>query len=201
MKQTGALNVTPNSAKKAQKRGSRYKKLCCFASECGGCQFKRAYKLAPHRLNQKNRPNFNFSLVFGNFFTPKTARYTLNPTGIALFLGKKLPRKARGGGYQFKFNPSAGDAGGVAIGGAGSAHSGLTPATDGDAPMLADGQEGWQTEGRGLPIPACGRRTQQYLNNLHLDSAKVGCKDAKQAHPSTFGTVLGTVARDMCAGY
>ena len=31
-------------------------------------------------------------------------------------------------------------------------------ASEGDAFMLADGQEGWQTEGRGLPIPACGRR-------------------------------------------
>ena len=93
----------------------------------------------------------------------------------------------RGEFYQCNPSSQAGDAGGLA--------------SEGDAAMLADGQEGWQTEGRGLPIPACGRRTQQYLNNLHLDSAKVGCKDAKQAHPSTFGTVLGTVARDMCAGY
>ena len=36
--------------------------------------------------------------------------------------------------------PAAGDAGGVAIAGA------------------ADGQEGWRKEGRGLPIPDCGRR-------------------------------------------
>ena len=29
---------------------------------------------------------------------------------------------------------------------------------------LADGQEGWQTEGRGLPIPACGRQGKDFPN-------------------------------------